>query len=83
MTKPRTWYVARMSNAHDQGLVIDEATGANIAVTYASKDTPLIAAAPELLAALEALVNCPDYAGIRTHEMRAAHDAIAKARGTS
>lgn len=41
----------------------------------------LIAAAPELLEALKALVNCPDYKGINTHEMNAARAAIAKAEG--
>jgi len=38
-------------------------------------------AAPELLAALKALVACPDYRGINTHEMRLAQAAIAKAEG--
>jgi hypothetical protein len=41
----------------------------------------LISAAPELLAALEALVECPDYRGISTHEMSHAREAIAKAKG--
>jgi hypothetical protein len=41
----------------------------------------LIAAAPELLDALRSLVNCPDYANTRTHEMTAARLAISKAEG--
>lgn len=41
----------------------------------------LIAAAPELLVALVALVECPDYRGRKTHEMTAARAAIAKALG--
>lgn len=42
---------------------------------------PVFAVAPELLAALEALANCPDYRGINTLEMRNARAAIAKAKG--
>lgn len=41
----------------------------------------LIAAAPELLDALKALVNCPDYKHIGTLEMVQAKAAIAKAEG--
>lgn len=52
---PSPWYVAKTSN--DQGLVISEVTGANIAVTYDKKDAPLIAAAPELLKALTELTD--------------------------
>ena len=50
----KTWYEANMSG--DQGLVIDEATGANIAVVYDKANAKLIAAAPDLLEALEALL---------------------------
>ena len=46
----KNWYVAKMVNDF-QGLVIDEQTGKNIAVTYDKKDAPLVAAAPELLEA--------------------------------
>ena len=35
----------------------------------------------QLLEVLKALVNCPDYKGINTHEMTAARAAIAKAEG--
>lgn len=46
------WYV--LSKADNvQGIVADETTGATIAVTYDAKNAPLIAAAPELLEALE------------------------------
>jgi hypothetical protein len=45
---PGPWYQANMSG--EQGLVIDEKTGKNIAVVYEKKDTELIASAPELLA---------------------------------
>ena len=43
------WYTA---NAGDQGLIIDEETGRNVAVSYDKKDAKLIAAAPDLLDAL-------------------------------
>lgn len=46
-----TWYVAETGN--HQGLIIDEKTGANIAVVYDKKHASLIAAVPRLLAALE------------------------------
>lgn len=51
-----SWYEANMGNDH-QGLVISESDGANIAVVYDKKNAPLIAAAPELLAALKLVVN--------------------------
>ena len=47
---PVSWYVA--STGNHQGLVIDEADGRNVAVTYDKKDAPLVAASPKLLAAL-------------------------------
>lgn len=47
------WNCYRSINAADQGLVIDQNTGANIAVVYDGNNAALIAAAPELLAALE------------------------------
>lgn len=43
-------------------------------------DARLIAAAPDLLAALEAIIN--EYAGISDNWSRAARAAIAKAKGT-
>ena len=50
-----TWYVANTGG--DQGLVVDEATGANIAVTYDKAHAELIVRAvnshADLLAALE------------------------------
>ena len=42
-------------------------------------EATLAAAAPGLLAALKALVVCPDYKDIRTHEITAARAAIASA----
>lgn len=51
------WNCHRSINAANQGLVIDQNTGANIAVVYDGNNTAIIAAAPELLAALEYVVN--------------------------
>ncbi len=47
-----TWYQANTSGG--QGLVIEECTGRNVAVTYDAADALLVAAAPALLAALKA-----------------------------
>jgi hypothetical protein len=48
------WYTK--SKADDrQGLIIDEKTGANIAVSYDAAHAPLIAAAPDLLQSCEEL----------------------------
>jgi hypothetical protein len=49
------WYVSTTGN--HQGLIIDETTGANIAVSYDAKHAPLIAAAPDLLAVCQELVT--------------------------
>jgi myo-inositol-hexaphosphate 3-phosphohydrolase len=49
------WYVA--STGNHQGLVIDETTGANIAVTYDKKNAQLIAAAPALLEKLREVLD--------------------------
>lgn len=48
----KTWYEAKMGNDH-QGLVVEETTGVNIAVVYDRKHTALLAAAPDMLAALK------------------------------
>ena len=47
----KVWYAAK-SAGPGQGLVIDESDGRNVAVAYDEKDTPLLAAAPELANAL-------------------------------
>ena len=49
-----SWYKARMSG-NGQGLVIEQDTGRDVAVTYDEKDAALVAAAPELLDALKGL----------------------------
>lgn len=52
----RVWYTS--SKKGDlQGLVIEEGTGANIAVTYKVEDAPVVAAAPELLEIVKTLAN--------------------------
>lgn len=74
-----TWYTNPKASGH-QGLVIDEATGRNVAVTYDKADAPLVAAAPELLAAAEeALSYIGDLSrGAVQDQLR---EAIAKAKG--
>lgn len=54
-----TWYHNTKPDA-SQGLVIEEGTGRTVAVAYDPKDTPLLAAAPRMLAALERLVGRVD-----------------------
>lgn len=48
------WYTA---NLDTQGLIVDEETGRNVAVSYDAKDARLIAATPKLLKALENAVT--------------------------
>jgi len=66
-----------------QGIIIDEADGRNVAVAYDEKDAPLLAAAPDLLAACQKLLNVmeaePEACGIYKAHMQLARDAIAKA----
>lgn len=52
------WYNA--DTGSDQGLVICEQSGNNIAVCYDKEHAPLIAAAPKMLAALEFIAGIPD-----------------------
>jgi hypothetical protein len=47
-----TWHACKAGN-DTQGLVIDDNTGANIAVTYKAEHAPIVAAAPELLELVE------------------------------
>lgn len=51
-----SWYVANTSNG--QGLVVDEDTGENIAVTYNEKDANLVASSPNMKKALENALAC-------------------------
>lgn len=52
----KTWNARKTAGDH-QGLVIDEASGRNVAVTYDAADAPLVAAAPDLLDALDRLLR--------------------------
>lgn len=57
---PGPWYEAGTGN--HQGLVISEATSANVAVAYDKKDGRLIAAAPDLYDALAWIVTfCAEH----------------------
>ena len=47
------------ATSSDQGLIIDDETGKNIAVAYDTKHTNLIAAAPAMREALRELLNDP------------------------
>ncbi len=50
-----TWYASNAGNDH-RGLVIEESTGRNVAVTYDVADAALVAEAPAMLAELRKLV---------------------------
>ena len=56
MHTPGTWYTTSKPDAA-QGLICEEETGRNIAVSYDVRDAHIIAAAPVLLANLEQLVR--------------------------
>jgi hypothetical protein len=64
----------------DQGLIIDDETGLNIAVAYDPGHTNLIAAAPDLLNAVRFLLSNHDNR-ISKPDRDAAYAAIAKAKG--
>ena len=78
------WYAGNMGN-DTQGLVCDENTGENIAVTYKAENAALVVAAPDLLAALEYIVNDIPEPGedaeltVKGYNLACA--AIAKAKG--
>ena len=79
---PGPWDFRTGHAPHFQGQIYDS-NGHTIAISYndeSGKNTQLIAAAPELLAALECLLDC--VTDNRTHgpEVDAAAAAIAKAR---
>jgi len=52
--------MVRKPGSGGQGLIISEADGRNVAVAYDAEDSPLIAAAPALLAACEAAIDVFD-----------------------
>ena len=79
--KNQKWYKANAGN--DQGLIVSENDGRNIAVSYDIKDADLIASAPELLAAAKSLLAEEKHLTIGTSylEYRALEAAISKAEG--
>ena len=80
-----TWYAKTINkdSAHEQGLIIDENTGANIAITLDPKDAILAAAAPELLEALKWALDVMEIhkVGEGCGTQKAARAAILKAEG--
>jgi hypothetical protein len=83
---PGEWYKAKGSMG--QGIIISENTGENIAVTYKEENSDLVAAAPDLLEALERLVRLHDnpekYGDLESHLSAwiEARNSIAKATET-
>ena len=80
---PGPWY--KSSTGNHQGLVISEATGANVAVTYDEKDADLVAASLDLLEALENILRLSIFKAHGTaydqEQLMKARAAIAKAKG--
>ena len=76
-----TWYEA--SSGNHQGIIVDEVTGKNIAVSYVKNNAKLIAATPELLEACEIALGIlhMDSAMEKDfyYEIRILTDAIQKA----
>lgn len=66
------WYVGKTGN--HQGLVIEERTGRQVAVSYDKQDGPLLAAAPELVAALRETEAALTVAQSYWHAGRAGRD---------
>lgn len=91
---PGPWYATRAANIHDQGLIISEATGENVAVSYKAADAPKLAAADDLLKALSELVGMCNMPEVRQAMMKHnqayyhatmynANSAIQKAEGNN
>lgn len=82
---PIPWGYAKGYEPHNQGQVYYEDNGQTLAVTYNDEDganARLIAAAPDMLAALQELL-ADSYLGnpINGDRMRAAREAVAKIEG--
>lgn len=78
---PGPWY-SSTSAGGNQGLIYEEGTGKTVAVSYDPKDADLIAAAPDLLEACEAVLERGDFdKSLRAEERSLLRAAIAKARG--
>ncbi len=76
MKKPMEWHETGMGN--HQGLIIDQ-DGKNIAVSYDKADARLIAAAPELLAALKVAADDLEEHGLFPNRVANMLKLIAKA----
>lgn len=60
----KTWYVGSHKDSL-QGLVIDEETGKNIAVSYETSDASVIATAPELVKFAQDIIRYLEAGEIR------------------
>lgn len=66
---PGPWAVSKIGNPYDQHAIYAEPSGENVSVTVQGKaNADLIAAAPELLAALELVANVADTARSILHK---------------
>ena len=76
-----SWYKARSGNG--QGLVVEEDTGRDVAVTYDEKDAALVAAAPALRLAVMGLLDyrCRRSGKYRKASYRYAEDVLRAAEG--
>jgi len=80
MKTAQSWYAPKSSN--HQGTIVNEGDGRTVAVAYDKADAPLIAAAPELLEALQTILSYHDKDEIDDNwQLKEASAAIAKARG--
>jgi len=81
----KKWYTPTVSERATQGLICDESTGRSVAVAYDKADACLIASAPELLAALELILDEDDGPivgdGFDNPWVAEARAVIAKAKG--
>lgn len=84
----KNWYKANFLNIHDLAAIADEDTGRTVALVYDKADADLLASAPDLLAALESMVNYVMHYGTMPNanpsalkDAAQARLAIAKAKG--
>lgn len=88
MSALKQWYsrTTNVGSAHEQGLIINEKTGANIAVSYNPKHAPLLAAAPDLFRGCQAAMAYlatprSKFKSNRDEAERIIRDALEKAGG--